>query len=293
MIRRFIRMIAIGFALFLLSSGIYGYIFMGQEPDMSTSVQSVQSSMMADVNARQERIESADFDNDVDFATGADIAKARQAFHSSVEDYGIGSIYIPSSEISVPLLVGTSEWNLFNGVATGKSDQELGEELFVGLSHNVIGDTLLKRIDQMVANDLIYVTDFSDVYLYRTLVQEVVHESDTTYFEKPAEDDPAKLLMYRCEGETGTEWRRVVYAEYVGKNPLSEIPDDILAGLGVEREILVDDDVANPEPEVIVETVDSTRMLQRVALKVYECVDSQPIIFAFTILSLAILYRFV
>lgn len=236
--RKIISSSSLLFALFLLFSGMTGYLLISSEPENKDMLYDIQEGFQQDESARNDRINSAEYDGEVNYARGSEMAEARKHYESSIEDYGIGSIYMPKADISVPLLAGTSEWNLFNGVATDSPDQQLGEGLFVGLSHNLINGTLLKDIDKMSESDLVYLTDFEDVYIYKTLDQKVVHETNGDYFEEPANDESPKLLLYRCEGSSGTDWRRVVYGEYIDKKPVSEVSDNILDGLQIDTELV-------------------------------------------------------
>lgn len=234
-IRKIIGTSSLIFSFFLLFSGTIGYLLLSSEPDNTVIIEDVQKAFLSDENSRQERINHSGYDDDVRFATGSEVAEARKHYESTVADYGIGFIYMPSADISEPILAGTDEWNLFNGVGTDRPDQELGEGLFVGLSHNLINQTLLQRIDQMEVDDLVYMTDFKDVYVYRVVRQEIVHESDGKFFEEPAEDELAKLLLYRCEGGYGTEWRRSLLSEFVEKKSFDEVDQSILDGLQIKQ----------------------------------------------------------
>ena len=310
MIQKWIGRLSLIVATILTVGGMIGYGIVATEPDNSSALQSVQRKLQ-ESDTRQERIESATYDEDVDFATGAEIAEARYHYEESVDRFGIGSIYIPSANIQVPLLAGTSEWNLFNGVATNSPDQKLGEDLFVGLSHNLINDTLLKRIDQVQPGDKVYATDFKDVYTYETLEQKVVHETDGTYFEMPDGDENAKMLLYRCEGRSGTNWRRSVYSELVSKESVEDTDKDILIGLNIleERiEQVSNNDSGNTSStenrtDQASETVHTETILQRFIrwvsrnqtmkeffLLIYQLADTNPYVFGAVVLGLFLLY---
>ena len=301
-------------AITMVVGGAMGYAIMGSEPETEVVMKEVQRTIMVNDTNRQERIDNAEYDEDVDYATGSEIAEARQNYTSTIEDYGIGSIYIPKGDMSVPLLAGTSEWNLFNGVATGRPDQELGKGLFVGLSHNLINDTLIKRIDKMESGDMVYATDFTDVYIYQTVEQEVVHETDSTYFREPDEEETPKMLLYRCEGTYGTEWRRVVYADYITKQPIEDVDESILKGLNVDVDAIkkgesdkVEKEVSEfveveqkveKEPKIIFEKgvaklvglINQYEWLSNFFLSVYKSADNHPFIFGLIAIALFAIY---
>ena len=313
-IKKLIAYFSLSLAFILIISGATGYLIMGSEGDPESAIKLVEKELSKSAHARQKRINQANYDEEVDFARGAEIAEAKKNYHSTIEKYGIGSIYMPEANISVPILAGTSEWNLFNGVATARANQELGEGLFIGLSHNLINDTLLKNIDQMTPGDYIYASDFEDVYTYKVIDQEVVHETNKNYFVEPAEDERGRMLVYRCEGGYGTAYRRVLYSEFVSKEPVYKTEDNILKGLNIESDAASDSDSDN-EKEItdeglelegrdeklsvfdrlrkkVVQSISQYDVLNNYFLTVYAQVDRQPLLFTAFVFLLFALYRF-
>ena len=313
-IKKLIAYFSLSLAFILIISGATGYLIMGSEGDPESAIKLVEKELSKSAHARQKRINQANYDEEVDFARGAEIAEAKKNYHSTIEKYGIGSIYMPKANISVPILAGTSEWNLFNGVATARANQELGEGLFIGLSHNLINDTLLKNIDQMTPGDYIYASDFEDVYTYKVIDQEVVHETNKNYFVEPAEDERGRMLVYRCEGGYGTDYRRVLYSEFVSKEPVFKTKDKILKGLNIESDAASDSDSDN-EKEItdeglelegrdeklsvfdrlrkkVVQSISQYDVLNNYFLTVYAQVDRQPLLFTAFVFLLFALYRF-
>lgn len=285
-------------------SGAVGYFIMSSEADSGSSIREVQRELLETDGARQERIDNARYDEDVDFARGSDIAEAKKHFHSSIEEYGIGSIYMPKAGISVPILAGTSEWNLFNGVGTGRAEQELGEGLFIALSHNLVNERLLKNIDQMESGDFVYASDFTNVYIYQVIDQKVVHETNNHYFQEPEEGESGKMLLYRCEGKSGTDWRRALYSEFIESKPVSEVDIEILNGLEIEvEEIEHEQEEIEVEPEDVedvnfldrwigkfVNFIGQYKGLNDYFLSVYSVADSNPLIFGAIAITLFIFY---
>lgn len=250
---------------------------------------------------------------EVTHVEGAAISEARLNYNSSVEEYGIGSVYIPSSNISIPLLAGTSEWNLLNGVATASANQKLGEGLFIGLSHNLVNERLLQNIDQAEKNDLVYLTDFTNVYIYKISEQKVVHETESYYLQEPNEGEDAKLLLYRCEGELNTDWRRIIYGDYIKKEKIKDVDEKILAGLMIDVE-----GIKEESPEIdssktynkqnqrnnkkesknifqiivskIIDWISKSDALTTFSLRIYGLADSYTLFFFLFILLLFIIY---
>ena len=294
-LRKFSSIVSLGLVITILISVGIGYRLLLSDTDDQDLMNNVQYTLQED-GIREQRIQEANYDDEIDFATGSEMVEARKNYHSSLEDYGIGSIYMPDSNISVPILAGTSEWNLFNGVGTGRPDQDLGEGLFIGLSHNLINQTLLKPLDQMVEGNLVYATDFKEVYIYKTLESKVVHETDGAFFIEPEEDELAKMLLYRCEGDYGTDWRRVLYTEFVEKKSLDEVDQEVLDGLQINSETIEFAQVEKEDTSVVpsevkeVETISETNSVNNFFLDTYGFADSHTLVLAFIIIVLLILF---
>lgn len=215
-LKKMIAAMSLFLTLAMILFGGLGYLLISHEPQSSHLMSQTQKEFAQNKNKRQEKIERGQYDGEVTHVEGAAIAQARENYSSSIEEYGIGSVYIPSSDISLPLLAGTSEWNLLNGVATASASQKLGEGLYIGISHKQVNQRLLQNIDQAKKGDLVYLTDFSDVYIYKITEQKVVHETESSYLKEPKPEEGPKLLLYRCEGEFNTD-RRIIYGDYLEK----------------------------------------------------------------------------
>ncbi|GEM02240.1 LPXTG-site transpeptidase (sortase) family protein [Halolactibacillus halophilus] len=311
-VRRIIANSALFMAVILVLSGVSGYLLISHEPKTEHLLSETQKEFLENKEERQNKIESAEYGGEVTHVDGSAIAKARENYSSSVEEYGIGSVYIPASEISLPLLAGTSEENLLNGVATASAEKELGEGLFIGMSHNVINQRLLQNIDQAEKDDLVYLTDFTDVYTYRITEQTVVHETESSYLKEPEENETAKLLLYRCEGEYNTDWRRIVYGDYIKKEKISEVDKDILKGLMIDVEVInsteklesdtqevstveyqTEEDSKNIFEQIQTKTTDiisQKNILTQLFLRVYALADSYTIFFFMLVFLLFVIY---
>lgn len=300
-VRKYTSYILFLIAVTITLSGIAGYFIMSSEVDSRPIIKGVQKELLEGDESRQERIDNAVYDDEVDFASGSDIAEAKKHYSSTIEEFGIGSVYMPTSGISVPILAGTSEWNLFNGVGTARAEQELGEGLFIGLSHNLVNDRLLKKIDLVSAGDFIYATDFVNVYAYQVIDQKVVHETNKQYFQEPGDGESGKMLLYRCEGKRGTDWRRALYSEHIETLALSDVEADVLEGLGVDVEI---EEVKTIKPSAepkdvgfldkwigkFADFIGQYKGLNDYFLSVYSMVDNHPMVFGVFIFILFILY---
>lgn len=295
----------------ILAGGI-GYLLVSHDPKIDHLISETQKEFAQNKNKRQEKIENAEYEGVVTHVEGSAIAEARENYSSSIEEYGIGSVYIPTSEISLPLLAGTSEWNLLNGVATASANQELGKGLFVGMSHNLVNQRLLQNIDQAEKGDVVYLTDFNDVYTYKISEQTVVHETESSYLEEPDEGEEAKLLLYRCEGELNTDWRRIIYGNYIKKEKIREVDEDILKGLMIDfKEISTKENIESYSPKTdkvespkeenskkifeqaktkIIDSISQLDFLSHFFLRVYGFADRYTISFFILVLLLFVIY---
>ncbi|GAB2024521.1 hypothetical protein OfM1_05920 [Lactovum odontotermitis] len=212
----------------VLSFAIYGY----------TQIQSQQS--MRDINIGNttgkqqladynlDKIDRANYtEQDIASVNTGSYANAKINFSQSVNDWGIGKLVIPSQKISLPILAGLDNKNLMNGASTYSAREQLGKGNYVLLAHNVIGpkealDVLLWRIKNLKTDDLIYASDFKNVYSYRVTSNEVVPDTKVSVLMQPEDRDAAAILtLIRCEGGIGTSWRRAVQAEIVKVSPVS------------------------------------------------------------------------
>lgn len=313
--RRVLAFTILALALLMIISGGMGYLLISHEPKTDHLLLETQKELVKNKERRQEKINKAEYGGEVTHVEGAAIAEARKNYSSSIEEYGIGSVYIPTAKISLPLLAGTSEWNLLNGVATASADQKLGEGLFIGMSHNLINQRLLQNIDQVEKEDFVYLTDFNEVFTYKVSEQGVVHETESYYLRDPGRDASAKLLLYRCEGGVNTEWRRIIYGNYIKKEKIGEVDEEILEGLminleegntieKIESESIGSDEISaqkergskNVFEHAMIKVLDSIGQidfLSHLFLKSYGFADSYPLLFILLVIFLLIIYYLV
>lgn len=160
-------------------------------------------------------------------------AKSLETLQKNVNDWGIGKLVIPSVDINLPILSGLSNDNLLNGVATYQQDQTMGISNYILLAHNLIGaNVLLNQIHKIKLGQEIYVTDFKDVYTYKTVRNNVIKETEIEVLDATKK---STVTLIRCEGGIGTVYRRVVQGELVKKEALKDCNSDFLTQLGLEK----------------------------------------------------------
>ena len=88
----------------------------------------------------------------------------------------VGGIAIPGVNINLPIIKGVSNYNLAVGAGTMKEDQVMGEGNYALAGHNMIDkDLLLVPYTNSRMDDEIYLTDLTDVYVYKTSFIETVN----------------------------------------------------------------------------------------------------------------------
>ncbi len=240
----FAMLATIGFA-------IYGYTQMQQEISMG-EIRVGEQSELADYNL--DKISQANYgEKQIASVNIADYAKAKNMLMDTTNQWGVGKLVIPNVDINLPILAGLANQNLLTGAATYQADQQLGKSNYVLLSHNIYDqDLLLHRIQNLKNKDMIYATDFKDVYQYEVAVNEVIQDTEVSYVEENTAEQTPIITLLRCEGGIGTIYRRVVQGSLVKKESLKDMTDQQLKQLGLERdghirngELLTTDPVSN------------------------------------------------
>lgn len=91
----------------------------------------------------------------------------------------IGSIYIPSVDMTLPILSGVGKYELAVGAGTMKRDQQMGQGNYALASHYIEGrDVLFGPLYRLKKGESIYVTDTKNVYEYKTTNIKVIQATD-------------------------------------------------------------------------------------------------------------------
>ncbi|MBO0456607.1 class A sortase [Enterococcus hulanensis] len=170
-------------------------------------------------------------------------AKAQLHYTEILNQWGIGALFIPSANIHSKILAGMANQNLMVGVGTYYKDQQLSRGNYVLLAHNLVqGGGTLKNLPKISLQEVIYATDFTNVYEYQATKNEVVPASRGDVLAVPDYDKPAVLTLIRCEGGINTFNRAIVQGEFLKVYPVSKASDSVKLGLGLVQSHLVIDD---------------------------------------------------
>jgi sortase A len=237
----------------VLITAIYGYLHMEQEP-ASAAVNVGRTEELSSYNI--DKIQKANYgEKQIASVKISDYAKAKSVVQTTTNNWGIGKLVIPDVSIDLPILAGMANENLLTGAATYRSDQQLGRGNYVVLTHNIFDkDVLLHRIQDLKKGQLIYTTDFKNVYVYEVSLNKIIEETEVSYVEKEPKNGIAKITLLRCEGDIGTIYRRLVQGNLKSVEPLHDAEDELFKKLKLKRDdgkidgtIVKKDPVSEPE----------------------------------------------
>lgn len=220
--------------LAIIGFAIYGYTQM-QEDTHTETIQIGQKEELADYNL--EKISRAEYEEkQIANVNVVDYAKAKNKLLSTVNEWGIGKLVIPSVQIDLPILAGISNQNLLTGASTYKEAQQLGKGNYVLLSHNIFDqDLLLHRIQNLKKKENIYATDFTNIYQYEVFENKIIEDTQVSYIEEIPSSSPPIITLLRCEGNIGTKFRRVVQGMLVKTEPIETMRRKNLEEMGLEK----------------------------------------------------------
>jgi sortase A len=175
--------------------------------------------------------------------TPAAYAKAQLRYAEIVNQWGVGALYIPSADIHSKILAGINNQNLMVGVGTYYQDQQLGQGNYVLLSHNLVqGGGTLGNLSKTTLQQVFYLTDFTNVYEYVAIKNDVVDQSRGDLMAIPTDNQNPLVTLIRCEGGLNTSNRAIVQGEFLKEYPASEATKAVKFGLGLIEESWINDE---------------------------------------------------
>ncbi|WP_081166921.1 sortase family protein [Lactococcus garvieae] len=209
----------------ILALAIYGYFRM-QTPSSLPTINVGKQHELAAYNP--DKILKGDYDESkIASVNVSNFAESRKELQHTVNESGIGKLYIPKEEVSLPILAGLSQTNLMSGASTYRQGQKLGKGNYVLLAHNIYNvntntnvDVLFNRISNLTKGDKIYATDFQNLYEYQVIKNEVIKDTQVDVVKSKVKGPPI-LTLIRCEGNVGTIYRRLVQGRLTKIAPLS------------------------------------------------------------------------
>lgn len=183
----------------------------------------------------EKKNEQANFDTEqIQAVTPSEYAAAQLKYKDIVDRWGVGSLYIPNATIKTKILAGMSNENLMVATGTYYPDQRLGKGNYVLLAHNLVeGGGALSSLPNTKIGQVIYTTDFTDVYEYIATKNATVDQAEGKLLEVPSEKETALITLFRCEGSINTPSRALVQGKFNKSYPASLATDDVKIGLGL------------------------------------------------------------
>ena len=246
----------IAFGLLLSCASYYGYQLLldanGNAEKMSHSIESKESNQ----RKRKKKFEEATYcPRQIKPVTPAAYAKAQLHYVEIVNQWGVGSLFIPSADIHSKILAGIDNQNLMVGVGTYYKDQQLGKGNVVLMAHNLVqGGGVLGNLRKTGLQQVFYLTDFIDVFEYVAEKNEVVDQSRGEIMDIPALGESAIVTLIRCEGGMNTPNRAIVQGTFLKKYPASEATEEVKLGLGLAEGLWISEEVSSGQQNVTKET---------------------------------------
>lgn len=143
-------------------------------------------------------------------------------------DNVVGGIYVPSVNMTMPIMYGVNHETLLSSAGTMKPNQEMGLGNYALIGHNSKNASALfapiKRIEQ---GDMMYITDKERVFAYKMTVKEIVQPSDIHVINDV--DGQNILTLLSCTDD-GTE-RVLIQGELVETFNYQDADDDMLKAM--------------------------------------------------------------
>lgn len=149
--------------------------------------------------------------------------KLREVFQNFAENKAnlaskIGKIAIPSVDLQLAVLEGTTQNHLMVGATTMQSDQVMGEGNYSLAGHHMRSEhalfSLLMKIKKGAA---IYLTDGTTNYHYQVSRTMLVNEKEVSVLK---DTDSPQLTLITCDKPTATDKRWIVQATLKSKTPV-------------------------------------------------------------------------
>lgn len=243
----------IAFGLLLSCASYYGYQLLldanGNAEQMTHSIETKKSSQ----RKRKKKVEEATYcPRQIKPVTPASYAKAQLQYVEIVNQWGVGSLFIPSAGIHSKILAGIDNQNLMVGVGTYYKAQQLGKGNVVLLAHNLVqGGGVLGNLRKTGLQQVFYLTDFTDVFEYVAEKNEIVDKSRGDLLDIPDVGESAIVTLIRCEGGMNTSNRAIVQGTFLKKYPASKATKEVKLGLGLTEGRWISEEVLSDQQSAI------------------------------------------
>lgn len=157
----------------------------------------------------------------LDFST---VAKARL---NSKDIHVVGQIYMPQSDIHLPIAKGVTNEVLALTAGTMRPDQKMGQNNYPLAGHHMVSHTILfsPLYFKTKVGQMIYLTDAKKVYEYKVSVREFIAATDV---QVVAPTQQRLVTLITCDA-TGAN-RLMIRGKYVKQVPYDQAPLSVRKG---------------------------------------------------------------
>lgn len=145
----------------------------------------------------------------------------------------VGGVSVPSVGINLPVFKGLSNEALLWGAGTLSPEQIMGEGNYALASHRTYEpDLLFTPLDQTQIGAAIYLTDLTNIYTYRAVLNVKVQPTEVKYLDII---DNKKLVTLITCGEVDGITRVIVQGELEKTTPIKEATPEMLEAFQLEQ----------------------------------------------------------
>lgn len=183
------------------------------------------------IEKNKKKVKEVGYDfNKVKSVDISDIINARL---NPQETYVVGGIAVPSVGLNLPIALGLSDYVLVTGAGTLKENEKMGEGNYALASHHMIQKELLfGPLVNIELGAVIYLTDLTTIYQYRTNFKEYVAPNRTELIADDQVKDKPIVTLVTCD-QTGNQ-RLIVQGVLETEYPVKEAPKEAAEAFNLE-----------------------------------------------------------
>lgn len=164
-----------------------------------------------DVTVIQQNIETAKATYDYDTVTAIDPLTILKESYDTSAYPAVGQVVVPSVGIHLTVYKGLANEHLLFGAGTSSPNQSMGSGNYGLVSHrSAQADLLFTPLDNVVIDDVVYITDLTNIYEYTVDTNIIVEPNQVQYLSDDfRQNDGAIITLLTCSDADGLR-RRIV-----------------------------------------------------------------------------------
>lgn len=148
----------------------------------------------------------------------------------------IGGVAVPSVSINLPIFKGVSNEALLWGAGTLSENQKMGAGNYALASHRTLDDTLLfSPLEKLEVGAIVYVTDLTNIYTYKTTMKIKVAPTDVQYLDEVA---GKKILTLITCGDMNATTRIIIQGDLQKVTPMKKATKAMTAAFEMAQKTL-------------------------------------------------------